>query len=1806
MKKMGTALIIYFLIILINVDFGFGAISQTHPNMQCLESNKNYTSLKFKLPEFSLQSVSKEGMEYKRIVLENEGRLALTGKPDLPVVSRIIAVPEGASIIVELKNIHGTEIKAAKPYPFQNPTLEGKTKFYKDKQFYTRNELFPKKQVSVSSAAVLRDFNVVNVSIYPFQYDPAKNKINVIEEADIKVFYKNSKGDLIKENHEISRSFEPLYKANILNYENVRTDRYQLPSYLFIYPDEPYVSNYLSYLMDWKHRKGFKVYSASTAVTGSGATSIKDYIENAYDNWDDPPEFVCLVGDAGGTYSIPTAHEGGGEGDQYYALLEGNDLLADVMIGRLSFNSLIEFQTIINKILSYEQNPYMDDSHWFTTSLLVGDPSTSGPSCVIVSKYIKEMIKDNMSYFTFDEVYSSPFVSGISNGFNNGASYFNYRGWYGMSGWSVSDVYNLNNGYMLPFAVVSTCGTGNFEGTSDCVSEAFTKAGSPSTPKGTIGTVGTATMDTHTTFNNALSAGVAKTIYQDRMYYLGGALNGGKITMWQCFPQNPNNWVTYFSYWNNLMGDPGLEIWTNVPKDLVVNHESQVAQGSNYFAVEVENDYGNPIQNATVCILKGDDLFEVGYTDTDGEIQIPISDVSNGQVKITASKHNYKPYQNTFSIVQYNQFPAVQSYVIDDDSSGTSSGNDNQQINPGESIEMPITLVNNGNTAISDIAANLYTNSLLVTITDDRETFGDLAPGETATSDDDYDFSIAEICPDGHEIVFTLEINDGDGNSWEEFIILTVKSSDLRYDSYVVVDGNNGILDPGETSDLKIAIKNEGYVTAENVSGILSTSHDNFTIHDSIGYFGEIYSGSTVTNNNDLFEVEASSDIVPGTTLYLDLNLSGDNILPVSVTCKMQIGESEMGDPLPADAYGYYCYDSGDTSYDIAPSYTWMEIDPDMGGDGQNLNLYDNGNTGDIADIDMPFNIKFYGITYNTLTVCSNGWIAPGETEQYSFMNSPVPGPIGPTPMIAGFWDDLKTSGGDVYYYYDTSQHIFIVEWSQLHNDYNNAMETFQIILFDQNYYPTPTGDCDILVQYKEINNVNAGSYSGGYVHHGQYSTIGIENHNGTIGLQYTFNNEYPPAAMQLEDEMAILFTTKGSQVLDPPIAVLEPDVFNFELEPGASTSDILTVENQGPSNLYYSITKEYQNDDKGSGGQDSYGYEWIDSDENNGPEYNWVDISGNYTELNFDHNDYAAPPVDIGFDFEFYGETYDELIVNPNGWIGFGDDWTDYHNYSIPRQDAPKPAIFGFWDDLDPLQGGNVYYYTNYEDSFVVWFDDVIHYPGNWNGTYDFEIILTADGDIKLQYRDVSGDIDSSTLGLQNADGDIGLEIAYNTSYVHDELAVKITRVIDWLTLDITSGLIFPDESENIELTVNTEDLEPNTTYTCNLDISTNDPNLSFVTIPVNLIIQSGPQGTVSGSVSLLGGSGNVQDVLIEVGDYSTSPNASGVYTLSVPTGTYTFTAALSGYDSYTQQIEVLEDQTTTVNPVLQYIKPPDNIWVSITELFNAEISWNSVNNLSKNKVFQSYSVFRKFNQQSWNLLTENIVDTSFIDTLYEEPDGEYRYGVKAVYETGTSDMAMTDSFTLNRFVDVSFDVELSNGNIPQGITVSIAGLDSVYHKNFIDTTDADGNIQFQDVFMANYDLEITKNGYGPIDEEITIDEQNNQFSYTLQYIHAIEPDAEMPNKFAILQNKPNPVLNSHSTLFSYQIPKNSQVTLAIFNIKGEQLVELVNQNQDRGFYEVEWDLTSKNGIKVGTGIYFYKLMADDKIIDVKKCLVF
>jgi hypothetical protein len=274
-------------------------------------------------------------------------------------------------------------------------------------------------------------------------------------------------------------------------------------------------------------------------------------------------------------------------------------------------------------------------------------------------------------------------------------------------------------------------------------------------------------------------------------------------------------------------------------------------------------------------------------------------------------------------------------------------------------------------------------------------------------------------------------------------------------------------------------------------------------------------------------------DVIPGTMANLIVSLVSDDGYTSSSVIPIQIGVPTETDPLGPDDYGYYIYDSGDIDYLIAPTYDWIEIDSRYDGNGSHLSsLSDNGDNGDdVQTVDLPFNFRFYGQEYDRLSICSNGWIAFGETTLSSFRNYPLPGAGGPGKMVAVFWDDLKTTNsGRVYTWYDEINKLYIVQWSRVRTFQNNTSETFQVILRDPMYYTTPTGDGEIMIQYLDFNNNTTGSYSWSQIH-GLYCTVGIEDHTMTRGLEYTFNNTYADAAMPLSDGTAILITTRGSEM---------------------------------------------------------------------------------------------------------------------------------------------------------------------------------------------------------------------------------------------------------------------------------------------------------------------------------------------------------------------------------------------------------------------------------------------------------------------------------------------------------------------------------------------------------------------------------------------------------------------------------------------------------------------------------------------------
>ena len=149
---------------------------------------------------------------------------------------------------------------------------------------------------------------------------------------------------------------------------------------------------------------------------------------------------------------------------------------------------------------------------------------------------------------------------------------------------------------------------------------------------------------------------------------------------------------------------------------------------------------------------------------------------------------------------------------------------------------------------------------------------------------------------------------------------------------------------------------------------------------------------------------------------------------------------------------------------------------------------------------------------------------------------------------------------------------------------------------------------------------------------------------------------------------------------------------------------------------------------------------------------YLWLDASAGGTAITLGDDD--AAQVALPFPFRFYGQVYSSIWVSANGFASFGTGYGGppyYNNHCLPNSSPPNNAIYAFWDDLDPSLEGGVYVKPFGADTFVIEWQEVPKYGSVSRET--FEIVLKADGRIKLQYKEV-GTTGSSTVGVENASG--------------------------------------------------------------------------------------------------------------------------------------------------------------------------------------------------------------------------------------------------------------------------------------------------------------------------------------------------------------------------------------------------------------------------------------------------------------------
>ena len=256
-------------------------------------------------------------------------------------------------------------------------------------------------------------------------------------------------------------------------------------------------------------------------------------------------------------------------------------------------------------------------------------------------------------------------------------------------------------------------------------------------------------------------------------------------------------------------------------------------------------------------------------------------------------------------------------------------------------------------------------------------------------------------------------------------------------------------------------------------------------------------------------------------------------------------------------------------------------------------------------------------------------------------------------------------------------------------------------------------------------------------------------------------------------------------------------------------------------------------------------------------------------------------------------------------------------------------------------------------------------------------------------------------------------------------------------------------------------------------------------------------------------------------------------------------------------------------------------------------------------NRALVGYKVWRLRSghegaENNWVLITdEMLTETGFEDTNWNTlAQGEYLWAVRAVY---TSDVISVPVFS-NTIVK-----ELTNGTISGFVRSSegnqaIAGATITAGDQFTATTTANG---FYNISLpaGTYTVTATHDEYTTVSHEdvVVVRDENTTLNFIME--PTSNEDVVEITVTALNSNYPNP-FNPETTI-SYDIKDAAQVRLDVFNLKGQLVKTLVNDEQSSGRYNVVFTATDDRGNKLSSGLYFYRLRAGDYVKTRKMMLM-
>ncbi len=202
------------------------------------------------------------------------------------------------------------------------------------------------------------------------------------------------------------------------------------------------------------------------------------------------------------------------------------------------------------------------------------------------------------------------------------------------------------------------------------------------------------------------------------------------------------------------------------------------------------------------------------------------------------------------------------------------------------------------------------------------------------------------------------------------------------------------------------------------------------------------------------------------------------------------------------------------------------------------------------------------------------------------------------------------------------------------------------------------------------------------------------------------------------------------------------------------------------------------------------------------------------------------------------------------------------------------------------------------------------------------------------------------------------------------------------------------------------------------------------------------------------------------------------------------------------------------------------------------------------------------------WLIKTENIIPVEMLSFTSEVTGNDVKLFWSTATETNNSGFEIQKQVANRQSAVSKWE---SIGFVPGFGTTT-----EVHHYSFVDESLQSGNYQYR-LKQVDFDGSFT-------------------------YSDIIEVEVLSPNVFSLEQNYPNPY--NPSTTIRYEIPEQSFVTIKVYDVLGNEIATLVNEEKPAGSYEVEFNIYSDEGQNLVSGVYFYKLQVGN-FIQTKKMVL-